>query len=76
MSDWFGSATDQWDLLRVYRIAKALPAFPPAASVRSPRPHPDIVVCGDLWETPSLQGAMVSGRKAAETILEEKAGAE
>jgi len=28
-----------------------------------------IYLCGDAWSTPSIQGAMVSGRRVAEAIL-------
>lgn len=69
---WFGEEVDGWRLLRVDRIRSALPAAPPGTidgAGRSPRVAPGLYVCGDHREHPSLEGALVSGRKAAEAAL-------
>lgn len=61
MASWFGPATRKWRLLRTYRIAHAQPeprAFPPGWHV-----------CGDHLEQASIDGALVSGRLAAEKVL-------
>src|SRR5436305_361444 len=72
LTSWFGIATADWRHLRTYRIPLALPARknlePAALPVRR---KPGIYVCGDHRETPSLQGAMVSGRRAAEAVGED-----
>jgi len=61
MASWFGPATRKWRLLRTYRIGHAQPeprAFPPGWHV-----------CGDHLEQASIDGALVSGRLAAEKVL-------
>jgi hypothetical protein len=73
LSEWFGDAVRAWRHLRTYRIAHALPAQGPRTGRRSPREEPGRFVCGDHCEAASLQGAMVSGRRAAEAVLEELA---
>lgn len=75
LRDWFGPVVDQWRHLRTYRIPYALPSqAPPALSpVAKPVRRPDgIFVCGDYLDTASIQGAMISGRRAAEQIIEAK----
>ena len=71
--DWFGDVVDQWRHLRTYRIAYALPRQrPPALSpvAKSPAQRDGHFVCGDYLETASIQGAMISGRRAAEQIID------
>ena len=72
LRDWFGASVNQWRHLRTYRIPYALPAqIPPALSpVAKPARRDDgIFVCGDYLDTASIQGAMLSGRRAAEHII-------
>ncbi|HEY4597361.1 MAG TPA: NAD(P)/FAD-dependent oxidoreductase, partial [Thermoanaerobaculia bacterium] len=69
LTSWFGIATADWRHLRTYRIPLALPARKSLEPAALPvRRKPGIYVCGDHRETPSLQGAMVSGRRAAEAV--------
>ncbi len=72
LASWFGPEVAGWKHLRTYRIPLALPARksldPPALPVRR---NPGIYLCGDHRETPSLQGAMVSGRRAADAVVED-----
>ncbi|MGA7397660.1 MAG: NAD(P)/FAD-dependent oxidoreductase [Solirubrobacterales bacterium] len=70
--DWFGQeVVKTWSELRTYRIEAALPSFEPGR-LNSPVPSPQldsgIFLAGDHRETPSIQGALVSGRKAAEAV--------
>ena len=68
---WFGAQVDEWRLLRVRRIPFALPAQPPAALAAAERPvrlRDGLFVCGDHRDTASIQGAMVSGRRAAAAV--------
>jgi phytoene dehydrogenase-like protein len=68
---WFGAQVDGWRLLRVLRIPFALPAQPPAVLAAAERPvrlRDGLFVCGDHRDTASLQGAMVSGRRAAAAV--------
>jgi hypothetical protein len=72
--EWFGSAVKDWRHLKTYSIPYALPVqAPPALSVpeRSVRWQPGIYVCGDHRDNASIQGAMVSGRRAAEAVLKD-----
>jgi phytoene dehydrogenase-like protein len=70
LASWFGPQVSDWKHLRTYRIPRALPARrslePAALPVRR---RPGLYICGDHRETPSLQGAMVSGRRAAEAVM-------
>jgi phytoene dehydrogenase-like protein len=68
---WFGAQVDDWRLLRALRIPFALPAQPPSVLTTAERPvrvREGLFVCGDHRDTASLQGAMVSGRRAAAAV--------
>ncbi len=72
----YQSATDGWDLLASYPIERALPVHAPGQPFRQPvRLGPGRFVCGDHRDTPSVQGALVSGRRVAAAVLAELAGA-
>ena len=71
LEGWFGAQVRDWRLLRALRIPFALPAQPPAALSPAERPvrvHGGLFVCGDHRATASIQGAMVSGRRAAAAV--------
>jgi phytoene dehydrogenase-like protein len=75
LGEWFGTQAQQWQHLRTYSIPYALPAQEsPALDVpqRQVRWSPGIYVCGDHRDNASIQGAMVSGRRAAEAILQDR----
>jgi phytoene dehydrogenase-like protein len=75
LASWFGPEVNRWRHLRTYSIPYALPRqIPPALAVpeRSVRWRPGVYVCGDHRATASIQGAMVSGRRAAEAVLEDR----
>ncbi|MCK2219371.1 FAD-dependent oxidoreductase [Actinomadura sp. ATCC 31491] len=62
--------TSSWEHLATYVVPAALPAMPPPHPLRSPvRMRAGLYVCGDHRDTGSLQGALVSGRRAAEAVL-------
>ena len=64
-------STANWDQVGRYAITYALPAMLPPFSVRrSVHVAGDIFVAGDHRDTSSIQGAMVSGRRAAQAVLE------
>jgi phytoene dehydrogenase-like protein len=66
----YGTGTDAWDLLATYALPRALPVFGPGAPLRRPvRIAPGRYVCGDHRDTPSVQGALVSGQRAAAALL-------
>ena len=58
------------------RVPAALPAAPPPlGNLRRPVALGDgLFVAGDSRDTPSIQGAMVSGRRAATAVLRELSG--
>jgi phytoene dehydrogenase-like protein len=73
MTHWFGIGVRQWQHLHTYCIPHALPASIPNRYAMSPRPaqlESGLFVCGDYRESASIHGAMVSGRRAAEAIVE------
>jgi phytoene dehydrogenase-like protein len=74
LTGWFGQAVQQWRHLRTYRIEHALPEqVPPTGTIsdRSVRIRPGLYICGDHRDIASIQGAMLSGRRAAEAIIED-----
>ncbi len=67
---WFGSSAEAWRHVRTYRIAHALPAWPAGESLEAPARLPaGVYACGDHRRHPSLNGALVSGRLAAEAVV-------
>ena len=56
-------------LIAVSEITDALPVMLPGTSMTPPINHNGIIVAGDVVATPSLQGAMASGERAARYVL-------
>jgi phytoene dehydrogenase-like protein len=74
LTGWFGAAVRGWQHLRTYRIPYALPSATPGELDPPSRPvrlRDGLYVAGDHRETPSIQGALVSGRLAAEALIAE-----
>jgi len=74
---WFGAQVDGWRRLEVHRVPFALPVQSPAAFPSAQRPvrlREGLFVCGDHRETGSIQGAMLSGRRAAAAVRGVDAG--
>ena len=66
----WGSNTADWRFLAKYEINSALPLFAPGAeSVKSARVGQNIYCAGDYLSGPSQNGAMLSGRLAAQELL-------
>jgi phytoene dehydrogenase-like protein len=73
---WFGRQVEDWSLLRIYRIRWAQPDYtPPTAppGSRGARVAPGLFLAGDHMDTPSINGALASGRLAAAAVLAEAA---
>lgn len=68
---WFGLVAQEWRHLRTYRVAHAQPAISPLEWSRPPKLGQGLYVCGDHRATPSLNGAMESGRLAAESLIKD-----
>ena len=70
LSRLWGPASASWELLRRDDIPHALPALPPPMRRRSPASIGDgLHIAGDHRETPSIQGALLSGMRAARSVL-------
>ena len=67
---WFGPAARQWEHLRSYRIAAALPVYqagqPPHQRLKL---ADSLYRCGDWAAYPSLNAALATGREVAEAII-------
>lgn len=64
----YAVATRDVELVSRDDVRHALPRVPAPLRRRSPRVG-DVFVAGDYLETPSIQGALVSGRHAAQAVL-------
>jgi phytoene dehydrogenase-like protein len=72
MKNWFGPVASTWRYLKSYRIPHAQPQQFPGALEPPQRPvrvRPGVYVCGDHRDNASINGAMFSGRRAAEAVL-------
>jgi phytoene dehydrogenase-like protein len=74
LHEWFGNAVRTWRLLRAYRIDRALPHMgsppitpPTVVTMGGCR----LVVAGDHVESPSINGAMASGARAARSVIDD-----
>jgi phytoene dehydrogenase-like protein len=66
----YGRDVAGWDHVATYAIAEALPAMLPPLTVRRPVDLGEgRFVAGDHRDTATIQGALVSGRRAAHAIL-------
>ena len=68
---WYGPIVRRWRLLKIYRIHHAVPAFSGLGAAQPARIQPGLYVCGDHRSSPSIQGAMHSGRQAARALLKD-----
>ena len=69
--EWlYGVPTSGWDLIATYPIPYALPAMAvPFEFQRPVRTADGVYVAGDHRDSSSIQGALVSGRRAAQAVL-------
>ena len=66
----YGHDPRRWQLVAAYPLADALPAMLPPLTLRQPVTLGDgLFVAGDHRDTASIQGALVSGRRAADAVL-------
>ena len=69
LAGWFGTPALAWRWLRSYRIDQALPVRSPLER-RAPVPvRPGVWTAGDFLTTPSIEGAMEIGERAADAVL-------
>lgn len=72
--EWFGQEVATWRPLRVYRVRHALPDQSPPhyrTVEKSIRARQRVFVCGDRFDTASINGAIRSGNRTAEAVLRE-----
>jgi phytoene dehydrogenase-like protein len=72
--EWFGAQVQAWEHLKSYTIPRALPVQrPPTPNPfrRRIRMGPGVYLAGDLGALSSLQWALHSGRRAAETVIQD-----
>src|SRR4051794_7967072 len=67
LAELYGTTTTAWDHLSTYVVERALPAMDAPHGLR--RLFDGVWVCGDHRDTSSIQGALVSGRRAALGVL-------
>jgi len=69
LKGWFGEQERSWRLLRIDAIRRALPdQSPPQTGPRATRLRSGLFVCGDHRHDGSINGAMASGRAAADAV--------
>lgn len=75
LSGWFGEeAVGAWRYLRMYRIEFAQPnQCPPTNLMKDPKLNPGLYICGDYVTSSTFDGALVSGRRAVEALLKDRA---
>ncbi|WP_236668851.1 protoporphyrinogen/coproporphyrinogen oxidase [Hymenobacter rubidus] len=70
LAAWFGPAAREWEHLRSYRIATALPVYLAGQPAhQSLRLSDSLYRCGDWTAYPSLNAALATGREVAEMII-------
>ncbi|WP_232247703.1 NAD(P)/FAD-dependent oxidoreductase [Kitasatospora azatica] len=70
LAELYGVSAREWEFLSVRHLPDAVPAMPPPHNFRRPvRVLAGLYVCGDHRDTSSAQGALVSGRRAADAVL-------
>lgn len=76
LEELWGTSTAAWSVVAVREVPQALPAMPAPHRFRKPvrvATGDDVVhVCGDHRDTSSIQGALVSGRRAADAVLADR----
>jgi phytoene dehydrogenase-like protein len=74
LAELYETSTDRWDLLAVRTDPVAVPAMPVPHDLRRPaRLLAGLYVCGDHRTTSTVQGALLSGRRAAEAAVRDLA---
>ncbi|MFD7501402.1 FAD-dependent oxidoreductase [Streptomyces sp. NPDC059850] len=68
----YGTSTADWELLAAHHDPHAVPAMPAPHDLRRPvRLLSGLYVCGDHRDASNVQGALVSGRRAARAVLQD-----
>ena len=65
----YGLSVADVEVVATSAVSRALVEAPAPLSLSRPSVWGDVVLAGDYLQTPSIQGALVSGRRAAEAVL-------
>jgi phytoene dehydrogenase-like protein len=69
LKEWYGSMTDEWEPIRTDRIERAQPVQPVGKDPDQPVRLPSgLFVAGDHRQHASINGALLSGRRAGEAV--------
>jgi phytoene dehydrogenase-like protein len=71
LENWFGPQAKDWSLVGRYEVERALPSYTPDRSAEDPerfKVEDRLYRTGDVLTTPSLNGALKSGRIVGERI--------
>ncbi|MEO5709644.1 MAG: NAD(P)/FAD-dependent oxidoreductase [Nocardioidaceae bacterium] len=75
LSRLHGTDASSWELLATYELPHALPGMPAPHDMRKPvrftSGEESVYVAGDHRDTSSIQGALVSGRRAADAVTKD-----
>ena len=71
LTDWFGPTTQSWRHLRTDRIERGLPEQLPGCDTGGIAEVDGVWVCGDHLSTASIEGAVVSGQRAADAVRQQ-----
>ena len=74
LSTMHDTDASSWELVGHYPIQRALPIMAPPHNFNPPAVSSGVYLAGDYLSSSSIQGAMVSGRRAADTVLSESIG--
>jgi len=69
LASLYRTDTSRWEHLATYVLPRALPAMTAPHPFRRPVLVDGVYACGDHRDTSSIQGALVSGRRAAAAVL-------
>ncbi|MFI5528164.1 NAD(P)/FAD-dependent oxidoreductase [Kitasatospora sp. NPDC051853] len=70
LAELYGAEASGWEFLTVRHLPDAVPAMPPPHNLRRPvRVLAGLYVCGDHRDTSTVQGALVSARRATHAVL-------
>jgi phytoene dehydrogenase-like protein len=74
LNEWLGTGVNDWRHLKTFGIKHALPAQTPPMPdpTLAARPvKPGIFICGEYGSVPGIQWALLSGRQAAEAVMQQ-----
>ncbi|GGR06866.1 hypothetical protein GCM10010195_72390 [Kitasatospora griseola] len=72
LSELYGTSTAAWEFLTVRHVPDAVVTMPPPHHFRrSVRLLAGLYVCGDYRDTGTIEGALLSGRRAATAVLKD-----